>query len=208
MSDAGGSIGANVGVLTFDEAATTPVPDFGPLSDGTYLPAQYEDVSDPFPAPAPAGPNFANLSIFNGIDPRGVWSLYVVDDAGQDFGSLTNWCLDFFPLYPSAEVTNLRWASKTVLNWDNAANATEYALLRGTASDLGSLLTNAADSCIQDRGPGPGSVFVGSDPPIGAFYWYLAVGVSGTSPLGPSGQARISGAPTARTADAPSACPP
>jgi hypothetical protein len=32
--------------------------------------------------------------VFDAVNPNGVWSLYIVDDAGQDQGSLTDWCVD------------------------------------------------------------------------------------------------------------------
>ena len=35
------------------------------------------------------------LSVFNGTDPNGTWSLYVVDDAGRDTGQISEWSLAF-----------------------------------------------------------------------------------------------------------------
>jgi subtilisin-like proprotein convertase family protein len=61
-------------------------------------------VGDSFPAPAPAGPynsptpvGVATLgSIFNNTNPNGVWSLYIIDDAGGDSGAIAGgWCLTF-----------------------------------------------------------------------------------------------------------------
>jgi hypothetical protein len=60
-------------------------------------------AGDMFPAPAPAGPyaepapaGSATLSsVFGGSDANGVWSLYLVDDANDDGGTLSRWCLSF-----------------------------------------------------------------------------------------------------------------
>ena len=40
--------------------------------------------TDAFPAPAPAPSGNVNLSVFNGTNPNGTWSLYVVDDEIND----------------------------------------------------------------------------------------------------------------------------
>jgi subtilisin-like proprotein convertase family protein len=45
----------------------------------------------PHPEAEPAGT--ARFADFAGIDPNGVWSLYVVDDAGSDPGTLGGWTL-------------------------------------------------------------------------------------------------------------------
>jgi hypothetical protein len=46
-------------------------------------------AGDPFAAPAPT-PVFENIlfSVFDGEDPNGTWSLYIMDDAGGDAGWL------------------------------------------------------------------------------------------------------------------------
>ena len=99
MSDAGDNddvIGLN---LTFAQTATTPIPDLSMLTTGTFRPANYLNaVTDTFPAPGPGvltdAP--ADLFVFNGINPNGVWNLYVVDDAAADVGSISGgWDLTF-----------------------------------------------------------------------------------------------------------------
>ena len=74
--------------ITLDDEAATPLPADTQLSAGTYRPHDDDDDLgeqpnsqgvDLFPgAPAPS-PNTA-LSTFDGTDPNGTWSLYVVDD--------------------------------------------------------------------------------------------------------------------------------
>jgi subtilisin-like proprotein convertase family protein len=86
-SDAGGTAAVTNRTITLDDAAATTIP--GGMANGTYRPTN-NGTGDTFPAPAPAGPHPDPqlLSIFNGQNPNGVWSLYVVDDAGTDAGSI------------------------------------------------------------------------------------------------------------------------
>jgi subtilisin-like proprotein convertase family protein len=102
MTDVGGT-GANPasGVnLTFDDAASSALPDEGQLVSGTYQPTRgiltNNSCSAPssFPAPAPEGPYGTSLSVFNGTNPNGTWQLYVIDDTRFDAGSITGWSLD------------------------------------------------------------------------------------------------------------------
>ncbi len=98
LSDVGGTnaIEDRVYTLKDDAAAVFPVQD--PVS-GSYKPTSGDAVADTFPAPAPAGPysqpsaaTFA--SVFNGSDPNGVWSLYVVDDTLVNAGHVNSgWVL-------------------------------------------------------------------------------------------------------------------
>ena len=94
----GGTDAVNV-TLTLDDNAINPLPT-APAS-GTFRPTNI-GTGDLFPAPAPAAPyqsaapagtaTFA--SVFNGLDPNGMWSLYVVDDAGVDVGNIAGgWSL-------------------------------------------------------------------------------------------------------------------
>ncbi|MFC9599770.1 hypothetical protein ACFTQL_18125 [Peribacillus butanolivorans] len=59
-----------------------------PIVSGTYRPTNI-GVSDvlPAPAPAPAPPYGSTLSVFDGTNPNGTWSLFVFDDVGQDSGT-------------------------------------------------------------------------------------------------------------------------
>jgi hypothetical protein len=61
----------------------------------TYRPTNAGTTTDSFPAPAPApGTHTTLASAFTGIDANGTWSLYVVDDATGDSGSISGgWSL-------------------------------------------------------------------------------------------------------------------
>ena len=87
---------ANLNIV-LDDAAATLMPDAGTCASTTYRPSNV-GTADPFPAPAstsvaaenaaPAGTaTFA--SRFNGINPNGTWSLYVVDDTTGDAGTIS-----------------------------------------------------------------------------------------------------------------------
>ena len=99
MSDAGGGTDIVNITITLDDAAAVALPDATALASGSYRPANY-DTADTFPAPAPAPSAATTLATFNGTDPNGVWSLYIVDDASGDVGSV-GWCLDVTASQPS-----------------------------------------------------------------------------------------------------------
>ena len=103
LSDSGGA--GDVTNLTFtlsDGAAALPsttqwaAGDFRPHNVG---------ANDPFAAPAPVGPytnaapggtdTFASAFGTSGSGLNGTWSLFIVDDAGGDFGTMAGWKLTF-----------------------------------------------------------------------------------------------------------------
>ncbi len=93
MSDAGGSFDLINVDLVFDDAAAGLLPDNAQIVSGTYLPSNW-GTGDPFPAPAPLPSTATQLAIFNGSDPNGTWSLYVVDDTVGDSGNINGgWCI-------------------------------------------------------------------------------------------------------------------
>ena len=91
MSDVGGSTSVTGVTLTLDDAAATNLPT--PLVTGTFKPTNV-GTSDLWPAPAPSPAGGSALGVFNGLNPNGTWSLYVVDGAGGDSGSFAGgWAL-------------------------------------------------------------------------------------------------------------------
>ncbi len=102
MSDAGGNLPVTNQTFIFAQTAPTPIPDATALTTNTFRPANYQNGSnvftDTFPAPGPGALTDApaDLFVFNGTNPNGIWSLYVVDDATQDVGSIAlGWDLVF-----------------------------------------------------------------------------------------------------------------
>ena len=109
MSDAGTVASVSNIDLTFDDAASAPIP--STPATGIYRPTDNSDSSvgvDTFPAPAPIRPYHAftgtnALSNFNGFSPNGEWRLYVVDDSSSNSGTIAGgWFLDITttPLVP------------------------------------------------------------------------------------------------------------
>ena len=101
MSDAGGANPVDGITLTFSAQAAAAVPDSDPLSTGKWRPMDHfsEDdfglpSNDTFSDAAPQGPYTADLSVFNGTNPNGVWSLFVKDDAVDAAGKIIDgWSL-------------------------------------------------------------------------------------------------------------------
>jgi len=98
MSDVGGASSvSNVFVMLDDEAAI-PLPAGSLIQEGTYRPTDDTsgDQADPdgYPAPAPLSSGVGTaLSVFDGADPNGTWSLYVVDDDAGIAGLLSGWTI-------------------------------------------------------------------------------------------------------------------
>jgi subtilisin-like proprotein convertase family protein len=137
MSDAGSDNTVGGLDLIFDDQASQTLSDEGVLSSGIYPPSNYgpsaiaacgsEPATDIFPN-APAGAVSANLDAFQGSDPNGVWSLYVVDDCGGFMGSVdSGWMISVNP--PPLAVGVSRFAASSrgaqvTLSWRTAVEST------------------------------------------------------------------------------------
>jgi uncharacterized repeat protein (TIGR01451 family)/uncharacterized delta-60 repeat protein len=95
MAHAGSSFSIDNVTLTFDDAATNSLPQFAPITNGTYRPTSWATLTPTFPTNAPAPPYITNLSAFNGTSPNGPWALYVMDDAYLHSGGIAGgWILN------------------------------------------------------------------------------------------------------------------
>lgn len=121
MSDVGGAVEdfpvTNL-ILTLDDTSPYPMPINDSLFSGTFHPTSGSPLFFSFPPPCPAGNSNASpaLSVFDGGDPDGVWSLYVVDDFEEvTNGSISGgWSMSIsvgIPLKLAATGTN------AVLSW-------------------------------------------------------------------------------------------
>jgi subtilisin-like proprotein convertase family protein len=101
MSDIGGADDVTNINVTIDDAAANPLPTSA-LTTGTYRPTN-TGAADPFPAPAPAtrqdpapAGTATMASVFGAGPYNGQWSLFIVDDAGIDVGTVSGgWSITF-----------------------------------------------------------------------------------------------------------------
>jgi len=101
MSDAGGADDVVNATLRFDDGAATFLPDATAIVTSTNKASNYGG-GDPFQAPAPAAPYSDQLAVYNGTDANGTWSLYIMDDRGQDSGAISNgWRLSITTVDPA-----------------------------------------------------------------------------------------------------------
>ncbi|MGE3466345.1 MAG: CSLREA domain-containing protein, partial [Pyrinomonadaceae bacterium] len=126
MSDAGGAANVMTPItLTFDSTSANTLPNAGPLATGTTKPANYDGAgADTFPGSGPGAiPDTepADLSVFNGLDPNGTWNLFVVDDTGDDQGSIASGWLILIDVADTLTVNSL---ADTNDGTCNAANCT------------------------------------------------------------------------------------
>ncbi len=124
MSDAGDRFPVSNVSLGFSSTATNILPDTTQLLARTYLPNNYaapgQNTSDTFPPPAPqivvTDPfpyTNTSLAVFNGLNPNGPWSLFVVDDTGGEIGSIGGWSLSVQTADPISSAANLALAAAT-----------------------------------------------------------------------------------------------
>ncbi|MFN9644989.1 MAG: S8 family serine peptidase [Cyanobacteriota bacterium] len=129
MSDCGGNNSVNGITLTFSPQAAASLPDEAPITAGTWLPtnAFSEDLygqpnNDDFgPAVLSGIPYTADLSVFNGTNPNGVWSLFVRDDSSVAAGKIIDgWSLAI-STQPATSTVSLAVSPNRVLE-DGAAS--------------------------------------------------------------------------------------
>jgi N-acetylneuraminic acid mutarotase/subtilisin-like proprotein convertase family protein len=88
-SDAGSLGNVSNITVTLDDDSLMPLPDNEVIVSATYQPANYSfGPGDTWPPPAPTPSGGSALSIFNGTDPNGTWSLYLVDEEFADCGAI------------------------------------------------------------------------------------------------------------------------
>jgi uncharacterized repeat protein (TIGR01451 family) len=162
MSDTGGGHSITNINLTFDDSAASGLPDTAQIVSGTYKPTDFEP-GDNFPPPAPVGPVSTNLSAFNGANPNGNWSLYVVDDAVGDSGLISSWSLSITTINPVTPAVNLVLTLTDAPDPVFVGNALTYTLSltnRGPATATGVFLSDVL---------APGVTLVSSNTTYGTF---------------------------------------
>jgi subtilisin-like proprotein convertase family protein len=104
LSDAANTADATNANLQLVDTAAAIVPSADSPLNGEFRPTNH-GATDPFTAPAPAAPyilaapsgaeTFATAFGTSGAALNGTWTLYVMDDAGVDSGSMAGWKLTF-----------------------------------------------------------------------------------------------------------------
>ena len=178
MSDVGFTCDVSGIDLTFDDEATSSLPNGCAITAGTYKPTQGtaqsgegSQIDANFPSPAPAGPYGTQLSDFDGTDPNGTWSLYVFDDTDVETGQIANgWSLEITTAdnqeptaaddsYTTNEDTTLTEAAPGVLTNDEDADGDPLTADLVDDVDNGTLTLNSDGSFTYT----PNANFSGSD---------------------------------------------
>ena len=128
MSDVAGISSITNRSYTFDDAATSQMPDATTASGTTWRPSNLE-FPDAFVAPGPGTLNQPNplLSSFTG-DMNGTWRLFGVDDVGGDVGRISGFSITFSVL-PTAT-----WTGAPGTIFSNAAGTIPY--VAGTQANI------------------------------------------------------------------------
>jgi subtilisin-like proprotein convertase family protein len=136
--------------LTFDDSAASQLPD-SQITSGTYKPCS-DTQNDDMNAPAPARPYGTTLSVFDGIDPQGDWSLYVLDWVANDAGSISGgWELTL------TGVTEVGQIGATLITTiADSADLSSYAFPSATYSNNVLYIAYTATSCASGQDCGLG----------------------------------------------------
>jgi uncharacterized delta-60 repeat protein/uncharacterized repeat protein (TIGR01451 family) len=163
MAKCGGGNVINRVSLTFDDLAATSLTS-STIVSGTNKPTSLAASTPAFPVPAPPGPYNTNLSVFNGGNPNGAWSLYVIDDSHVNTGIVSNgWTL------------SLNTASASPADLGLAMTASAPSVITGSNITFNITLTN--------YGPSTASNVVISDTlPVGAVVVSASGGGSTNTP--------------------------
>lgn len=147
MANAGSGFPVNNVNLTFDDAASSFLPDSSQIISGTYKPSSYGNgLSSALPLPAPTiPPNYdITMSTFNGNNPNGVWNLFVFDDLAGDSGSIASWSLTFFIGDLTATNTTVNSCGTTIIDLNplvcSKSGISSFQILSGPTN--GTLVNN------------------------------------------------------------------
>lgn len=156
MTGAGNvAISTPIDSITFDDSATSLLPQSGSLSSGIFRPTDYSasDFSTisggpvpPYPEPAPRGPATFE-SQFGGTNPNGNWKLYIVDSTTGATGSITGWSLDITPAYAASNPASISFTAGPPLNTTPYPSAITVSGLPGNIDKLTLMLNGLTDIC-------------------------------------------------------------
>jgi subtilisin-like proprotein convertase family protein len=146
MSDACGDADVANFIWRFDDEAAAPLPDAGPCFPINNQPTNIDNGVDTWGAPAPAGPHGSVLSDFDQENPNGTWSLFVVDDAAGDSGSIASgWTLEL-TLEPYAILIPATGTSGPADDYPSTLNVVGSSTLFGSIVDVDVTLVDMTHS--------------------------------------------------------------
>jgi hypothetical protein len=134
MSDVGSTLQFSNISLLFSSSATQTLPTTGQIAGGGYQPTNNNPIgdNDNFIAPAPTGPYSATMTVFNGINPNGVWNLFGRDDTATTGSGeiIRGWYLTFYTceIVTKSNDDNTCGTLRYLVNYlNNPANAAQRA---------------------------------------------------------------------------------
>lgn len=144
MSDAGDAVNPVTNInLSLDDAAASALPNGSALTGGTFRPSDYDNLNtDTFPAPAPGtfsrpstGGSATFASVYNGTNPNGTWSFYILDDgAGGGASSIGGVCVTF--LVNKFNTTTTLTTSQNPINQGNSVTFTATVTAPGSGGTI------------------------------------------------------------------------
>jgi uncharacterized repeat protein (TIGR01451 family) len=151
MANAGSGYALHSATLKFDDFAPAYLPQSSQIISGTNKPTAYFPVTA-FPAPAPAAPYATNMANFNGSNPNGTWSLFVIDDSSLNSGAISNgWSLNLVtanPVGTAGDVAIGMTASPSVVSVSNNLNFILTVTNYGPSAANGVSVTNTLPSGV------------------------------------------------------------
>ena len=140
--------------LTFSTAATQSLPLDTTLFSGAFWPTENSPF-DSLPAVGAVPANSTNLTVFNGTDPSGIWSLYVYDDSQGNNGVIAGgWSLNLTTISAVAVMPTLsaaKMSSQTLQLTVSGSTALSYGIQVSTNLDSWTTVaTNAGNFTYTD----------------------------------------------------------
>ena len=135
ISHTGGGHAVTNLTLTFDDAAPGTLPNYNPITSGTYKPSSYEGPVA-LPGTAPAAFYRSALSGVNWSNPNGAWSLYVFDDSPGDAGVIAGgWSLNLTTLVTVGPVVDLAVGLTVPVSLDVGGTLTNTIMITNSGPD-------------------------------------------------------------------------
>ncbi len=124
LSDVGGGTAISNVNLTFADGS--PSLTTGAITTGSYTPTNIGS-GDTFSLPAPAASVGGPLNTtFGGLNPNGNWSLYVMDDASGDGGSITSWSIELTTTSVTPTITSTPFTNAAAITIPSSGAASPY----------------------------------------------------------------------------------